>query len=129
MGSAETGLGTVLVSGAGLTLYVLTEDSLNTPSCYDECTESWRPLLVEGDPEAGPGIDASKLAVATRNDGTLQVTYFGRPLYLFTEDTSPGDTLGHGKGSWLVLSPSGELLKGPSDADSYDEEYNPDDYY
>lgn len=135
--TGKTDLGTVLVSGDGFTLYIFTNDLTNTPSCYADCIESWPPLLTDGSPEAGEGIDPSKLGIAARNDGTFQVAYSGRPLYFFRGDTAPGDTLGHGiENLWQVLLPSGELLNGasegvlgdePTTAD--DEEYNPDDNY
>jgi predicted lipoprotein with Yx(FWY)xxD motif len=135
--SADTSLGTVLVSGDGFTLYILSKDLKNTPSCYGDCMELWPPLLTDGDPEAGEGIDPSKLGVATRHDGTFQATYFGRPLYRFRGDIAPGDTQGHGSENlWQVLLPSGELLDEsgevtPDDesSSSGDEEYNPDDNY
>lgn len=135
--SAETSLGTVLVSGDGFTLYILTKDLKNTPSCLGDCSQSWPPLLTIGSPEAGEGVDASMLGIATRHDATFQVTYFGRPLYLYRGDTAPGDTVGHGlENVWQVGLASGELLGGASEeaeqeepASSGDEEYDPDRVY
>lgn len=135
--SAETSLGTVLVSGDGFTLYILTKDLKNTPSCLGDCSQSWPPLLTIGSPEAGEGVDASKLGIATRHDATFQATYFGRPLYLYRGDTAPGDTLGHGlEDVWQVGMASGELLGGASEeseqeepASPGEEEYDPDRYY
>lgn len=134
---AETSMGTILVDGNGFALYVLTEDLLNTPSCYGECQATWPPLLTIGAPEAGDGIEAEKLGVATRNDGTFQVSYAGKPLYLHVSDVAPGDTFGHGLGDvWLVLSPSGIPLGGTvgdttsgTEIEAGEEEYNPDAYY
>src|SRR5215203_2265053 len=41
----ETSLGSVLVDGEGMTLYVFTNDTGGTSSCYDDCASSWPPLL------------------------------------------------------------------------------------
>ena len=45
-------------------------------------------------PVAGSGV-AGTLATIPRDDGTLQVTYRGVPLYFFSGDTAAGDTKGH----------------------------------
>ena len=52
------------------------------------CLSLWTPLVVaHGTTPAG----AKLLATVRRPDGRTQVTYRGRPLYTFTEDTKPGD--------------------------------------
>ncbi|HEV2271077.1 MAG TPA: hypothetical protein VGR92_16615 [Steroidobacteraceae bacterium] len=54
-------------------------------------------------PEAGPGIDQQDLRTIERSDGTLQVTYKGKALYLFYQDayisgiTGTQGIYGHGK--------------------------------
>ena len=50
------------------------------------CTQYWPPVLTSGQPEAGAGVDQSAVGTITRPDGTRQVTYHGRPLYLFADD-------------------------------------------
>jgi predicted lipoprotein with Yx(FWY)xxD motif len=53
----------------------------------------WPPVLTSGLPQAGPGIDQDALGMITRPDGTQQVTYKGKPLYLFYGDAYiPGVT-------------------------------------
>jgi predicted lipoprotein with Yx(FWY)xxD motif len=45
----------------------------------------------------------------------MQVTYNGRPLYLFEGDTAPGDISGQGLedefGQWFLVSPAGEPIQ------------------
>lgn len=61
------------------------------------------------------GVDATLLGTITRDDGTLQVTYNGWPLYLFAGDTAAGDTNGQGLdefgGLWFLVSPAGEAIE------------------
>jgi predicted lipoprotein with Yx(FWY)xxD motif len=46
----------------------------------------WPPVLTSNTPQAGPGVDQGALGIIVRPDGTHQVTYHGKPLYLFYED-------------------------------------------
>jgi predicted lipoprotein with Yx(FWY)xxD motif len=54
--------------------------------CQTLCAQYWPPVLTSGRPEAGAGVDQHALGTTTRPDGTQQVTYKGRPLYLFADD-------------------------------------------
>ena len=54
--------------------------------CQGECAVYWPPLLTSKWPEAGPGVEQHALGIIVRPDGTYQVTYNGRPLYLFNSD-------------------------------------------
>jgi len=105
-------LGSFLVDGKGMTLYLFTKDTPNTTTCYDKCATAWPPLLTTGAPVAGDGVDASKLGTTPRTDGTTQVTYNGWPLYYFQKDTQPGDITGQNVGSvWFVISPAGAKVE------------------
>jgi predicted lipoprotein with Yx(FWY)xxD motif len=79
-------------------------------ACQGTCAVSWPPVLTSGRPEAGPGVDQRAIGIIVRRDGTQQVTYHGRPLYLFNKDAyiggaSPVGTQGiYGAGA---LTPSG----------------------
>jgi len=98
-----------LVDGKGMTLYLFTKDTPGTSTCYDKCATAWPPLLTNGTPVAGTGVDASKFGTTTRTDGTMQVTYNSWPLYYFAKDQQPGDTTGDGVGSvWYLITPSGD---------------------
>jgi predicted lipoprotein with Yx(FWY)xxD motif len=54
--------------------------------CQGQCAVYWPPVLTSKRPEAGPGVDQHALGIIVRRDGTHQVTYNGRPLYLFNND-------------------------------------------
>jgi predicted lipoprotein with Yx(FWY)xxD motif len=55
-------------------------------ACGGLCALIWPPVLTSGRPEAGPGVDQHDLGVILRPDGTHQVTYNGKPLFLFIKD-------------------------------------------
>jgi predicted lipoprotein with Yx(FWY)xxD motif len=68
--------------------------------CFGMCAQFWPPVLTSGRPEAGAGVDSDALGTTTRPDGTKQVTYKGRPLYLFADDAFiPGLPYGGGTAS------------------------------
>jgi predicted lipoprotein with Yx(FWY)xxD motif len=97
-------LGDVLVDARGMTLYVSTRDAPDASACFGACSQVWPPLLAgSGDPVPGEGLRVP-LGTLARPDGGRQVTYAGRPLYLFSHDASPGETNGQGfDGVWFVV--------------------------
>ena len=57
---------------------------------------------------------AEQLGSITREDGSTQVTYSGRPLYYYALDETPGDALGQGENDeWFVVSTEGEAITTP----------------
>jgi predicted lipoprotein with Yx(FWY)xxD motif len=54
--------------------------------CDALCSQYWPPVLTAGRPQAGAGVDQHALGTVMRPDGTQQVTYRGKPLYLSIND-------------------------------------------
>jgi predicted lipoprotein with Yx(FWY)xxD motif len=107
---ADTSLGSIVVDGSGMTLYMFAKDSANTSTCTGQCLVAWPPLV--GKPTAGAGVDDSKLGSITRADGSTQATYNGWPLYYWKDDKQAGDVLGQNVNSvWFVLDRDGEPVK------------------
>jgi predicted lipoprotein with Yx(FWY)xxD motif len=65
-------------------VYTLSKN--NVKACQSYCALIWPPVLTSGRPEAWAGADQHALGVVVRPDGTHQVTYKGKPLYLFIQD-------------------------------------------
>lgn len=108
-------LGQILVDGKGMTLYIFTKDGPDQSNCNAGCIANWPPLLTQGNPTLGPGVDASVIGSTMLADGTKIVTYDHKPLYYFIKDTKSGDTSGQGVGGvWFVISPAGKEIEGPS---------------
>ncbi|MFT4226302.1 hypothetical protein [Micropruina sp.] len=108
---ADSSLGTILVDGKGMTLYLFTKDTPNTSNCTGQCLAAWPPLL--GKPTAGKGVDAAKLGSFTRADGSTQASYNGWPLYYWEQDSKPGDVTGQDVNKvWYVLNRDGTAVKG-----------------
>ena len=99
---------TVLVAGSnGMTVYTFTKDTAGGAStCSGGCLTKWPAVTVPAGaaPTAGDGV-SGKLATITRaDDGTLQVTYNGLPLYFYQGDKAPGDTNGSYP-NWNLVKP------------------------
>jgi predicted lipoprotein with Yx(FWY)xxD motif len=54
--------------------------------CDALCAQYWPPVLTSGRPQAGAGVDPHALGTTMGPDGTQQVTYRGKPLYLSAND-------------------------------------------
>lgn len=116
---ASSDLGDILVDPDGRTVYLFLNDTDGESTCYDDCEANWPPLVADGDPVAGDGVDASKLGTTERTDGTVQVTYGGMPLYHFAGDEAAGDTNGQEIADvWYVVAPDGSPVEGGSEAAS-----------
>lgn len=110
------GFGELLVDGEGMTLYLFDPDEQGPSTCYDDCAANWPPLVVEGEPVAGDGVDADLLGTAERDDGSVQVTYDGWPLYHWAADQEPGDASGQGvEDVWWVVEPDGSAIRESAD--------------
>ncbi|MCJ7659141.1 MAG: YceI family protein, partial [Anaerolineales bacterium] len=100
-------LGPFLTGSDGMTLYIFTKDEIGVTHCYDQCAVNWPPLMWEDGQSlsAGEGV-TGELATTERDDGGMQVTYNGWPLYYWVKDAAPQDATGHGVGAvWAVATP------------------------
>ena len=86
--------------------------------CNGACADNWPSRRASGKPTIGSGATASLISTSTRSDGARQDTYTGHPLYLFENDSMPGDTNGEGlnafNGSWFAASPAGQQVSAPA---------------
>lgn len=93
----------ILTNSDGMTLYVFDKDQTASgkSACNGDCAQKWPPLT------AGYGAKASgDYTIITRDDGSKQWAYKGKPLYLWVKDQKPGDATGDGiKGVWHTAKP------------------------
>jgi predicted lipoprotein with Yx(FWY)xxD motif len=113
--SSVDGVGDVLVDSEGSALYASEQEAAGMVLCTDVCASIWVPLTVDGDAPTGNDGLAADLGVVTRPEGTRQVTFDGRLLYSFVEDTEPRTVTGNGFADnfgdqffeWHVATPTG----------------------
>jgi len=92
-----------LVGPNQMTLYVFDRDMANSGKsvCNGGCATNWPPLIA---PAGAQPIGS--WSVVTRDDGSKQWAYQGKPLYYWLKDGKPGDATGDGVGNaWRVAKP------------------------
>jgi predicted lipoprotein with Yx(FWY)xxD motif len=110
------GLGQILVTGSGHTLYMFPPDHGGTLTCIGACAGTWPPLKLAAHavPHAGAGVRPDLLGTARDPAGGRVVTYNHWPLYTYVGDLTPGQATGQALdlngAPWYVLRPSGAPL-------------------
>lgn len=91
----------MLVDHNGMTLYTYDKDSDGKSACNGQCAENWPPLMADASAKA-----EGEWSVVTRDDGSMQWAYGGKPVYTFVMDKKAGDVTGDGKmGVWHIVKP------------------------
>jgi predicted lipoprotein with Yx(FWY)xxD motif len=99
---SDTSKGKTLVDAKGMTLYTLDRDKADGKStCNGQCATNWPPLMASGDAH-----DTGTWTVITRDDGSKQWAYKGKPLYNWKDDKKAGDVDGDGRNNvWHIAAP------------------------
>jgi predicted lipoprotein with Yx(FWY)xxD motif len=91
----------VLVGANGMTLYTFDRDADGKSACNGPCAANWPPLMAGANAKAEGGW-----SIVTRDDGTKQWAYKGKPVYFWAKDQKPGDKTGDGFNSvWHLAKP------------------------
>ncbi|MFN3545467.1 MAG: hypothetical protein ACK4UX_11530 [Thiobacillus sp.] len=93
----------VLTNPTGMTLYTFDKDVAGSGKsvCNGDCALRWPPLAAGATDKA-----SGDYTVITRDDGSRQWAYKGKPLYLWINDKQPGDTTGDGVNNvWRAARP------------------------
>ncbi len=100
---------TILVAGSnGMTVYTFTNDTAGSgkSACSGGCLTKWPALTVAAGatPTSGTGVTGQLGTIARADNGSLQVTYNGLPLYFYAGDKAAGDTNGSYP-NWNLVKP------------------------
>ncbi|MES3037350.1 MAG: hypothetical protein V4736_05525 [Bdellovibrionota bacterium] len=86
----------LIADSTGRTLYVFDVDQgSNTSKCNEACAEVWPPYLL--DAKEAAALEAP-LGSIERANKKLQLTYDGRPVYIYAFDRGQADEKGDGIG-------------------------------
>jgi predicted lipoprotein with Yx(FWY)xxD motif len=67
-------------------VYTDSRDRRNLSTCTGACALTWVPVVTTATPHATSGVPSSAIGTIHRANGTLQVTYDGKPLYLYARE-------------------------------------------
>lgn len=97
----DSKLGSYLADPSGKALYTYNADSKGVSNCTGSCLAAWPAYVAKGSTANLP----SGVGTITRKDnGQVQYTYNGLPLYFFVSD-SPGQVTGDGVQNFSVAKP------------------------
>jgi predicted lipoprotein with Yx(FWY)xxD motif len=93
-----------LTDPGGKTLYTFDKDVSGSGKsvCNGPCATNWPAFTAAGDAAL-----TGDYTVVTRDDGTKQWAFRGKPLYTFAKDAKPGDRNGDGFANniWHIARP------------------------
>lgn len=93
-----SGVGTVLVDQSGKTVYMPDQEGKGMIKCTGGCLSFWFPVTVasaSGKPSLPSGFSGAVSTIKRPDNGQMQVTYDGTPLYTFKLDQAPGEAKGN----------------------------------
>ncbi|WP_392838833.1 hypothetical protein [Streptomyces sp. LN500] len=81
-------------------------------ACNDDCAAQWPPVTIkQGGNIYLAGVSPQQIGAIQRQDGLIQITVGGWPVYRYAGDTKPGDLNGQGiGGTWFAIGPTGEKV-------------------
>ena len=114
-------LGKILTDADGLSLYFFSKDISGESECDSNCLDNWPVFHLEDLTTGIPdGLDAGDFGTHLREDGTMQTTFKGWPLYYFAFDAVSGDVNGNGANKiWYVAKPDYSLMIGHNSGDNF----------
>ena len=93
--------GGALVAPGGMTLYTFDKDTANSgkSACNGPCAALWPPMMA-----AATDQPVGAYSIVTRDDGSRQWAYKGKPVYTYKADQKVGDRTGDNfKDVWHII--------------------------
>ena len=90
-----------LVAPSGMTLYTFDKDAANSgkSTCNGPCAALWPPMMARASDQP-----VGAYSIVTRDDGSRQWAYKGKPVYTYKADQKAGDRTGDNfKDVWHII--------------------------
>jgi predicted lipoprotein with Yx(FWY)xxD motif len=114
--ATKPGVGVYLTDAQGRAVYVLDDGTGPTIACSGTCATQFTPVAGKASKASGDtALSADLIGFTTLPDGTIQVTYAGKPLYYANADQGASTTGAQlkksGKTTSYLVSPKGNEIK------------------
>lgn len=93
MMATSSKFGQIVTASNGMSLYVFDKDTAGKSNCTGVCATEWPAYTQTG---TAPSSLPAHLGTITRDDGKVQYTWDGKPVYFYVGDKAAGDTNGDG---------------------------------
>ena len=116
LATGTSSLGTIVVDGHGMTVYFYLKDvkGSGASNCTGGCLALWPAVTASSSTPQVAGVTGT-IGSIKRDDGTMQVTIDGMPVYTYAQDSKAGDVTGEGVGNiWYAVNPNGTAIKSGS---------------
>jgi predicted lipoprotein with Yx(FWY)xxD motif len=97
-------LGTYLVTPSGQPLYTYMKDTKGVSNCTGSCLTAW-PAYQETSTSAS--LPSGVSTIKRTDNGEMQFTYNGLPLYTFASDAAGSAPAGNNVSDFMLAAPSG----------------------
>ena len=98
----KPGIGQYLANPKGMTLYTYNGDTANTSNCTGSCLAIWPAYVDTG---STTGLPVNFGVIKRKDNGQMQFTYKGLPLYFYVGDKQAGQVTGNGITGFYVAKP------------------------
>lgn len=117
---SDATFGDYLTTSEGQTLYMFARDLEGFSTCSGNCESLWSPVGVSS---ILPDIASNDFGLVRRDDGFVQLTFKGWPLYTNRAESSNEISADNTDGEWYVAKPDYTLFIGIRTIDSAERKF------
>jgi predicted lipoprotein with Yx(FWY)xxD motif len=110
----DSKLGQYLADPSGKALYTYSADNTDLSNCTGSCLTNWPPYVAKS---SATKLPAGISTIKRSDNGKIQYTYNGMPLYYFASD-SAGKVTGNGVDNFQIATPSAASSSQPTSTPS-----------
>lgn len=113
-------LGDYLITSKGKTLYIFSRDLEGASNCDEDCLSEWEPVGISSDL---PSSASNEFGLVRRENGFVQLSYKGWPLYTLSNEAVNEITGDNKDGEWYLAKPDYDLFIGLKTVDGIERKF------